>query len=417
MSKSEKKISLHALCEITSSKRVYVADYQAEGVPFYRGKEIIEKHKGNLDVSTELFISEDKFAEFKNKFGAPQPGDLLLTSVGTLGVPYVVKPGEVFYFKDGNLTWFRQFKNLDGRFLYYWLISPQGKAELKKCTIGSSQPAFTIVLLKDMEIELPALLIQRKISSLLSSYDDLIENNNKRIKILEEMAQMIYREWFVNFRFPGHKKVKMVKSKLGMIPEGWEVKSLGDICTIVMGQSPKSEFYNEDGNGLPFHQGVTDFGDRFPTARIYCTVQNRIAEDRDILFSVRAPVGRINIANKKMVIGRGLCAIRSRTGNQSFVFQQLKDKFQETDTMGGGTIFKSVTKEDVHGILMIAPSLIIVNKFEDIIKPIFQDIEILTNKNNNLRQTRDLLLPKLISGEIDVEKVDINTESVNPSLQ
>jgi len=162
------------------------------------------------------------------------------------------------------------------------------------------------------------------------------------------MAQMIYREWFVHFRFPGHEKVNMVKSKLGMIPDGWEVKTLWDICIIVMGQSPKSEFYNEDGNGLPFHQGVTDFGNRFPTDRVYCTVQNRIAEDRDILFSVRAPVGGINLANKRIVVGRGLCAIRSKTGNQAFVFQQLKEKFKEPDTMGGGTIFKSVTKEDIQ---------------------------------------------------------------------
>ena len=174
-----------------------------------------------------------------------------------------------------------------------------------------------------------------------------------------------------------------------------------------MGQSPKSEFYNENGNGLPFHQGVTDFGDRFPTVRIYCTVQNRIAEAGDILFSVRAPVGRLNLANKKMVIGRGLCAIKSRMGHQSFVFQQLKDKFQETDTMGGGTIFKSVTKEDVHGIKTIEPSGKVLTKFEEISKPVFRELAILTDKNKNLRTTRDLLLPKLISGEIDVEGMDI----------
>ena len=107
---------LQNLCEITSSKRIYAADYQSEGVPFFRGKEIIEKHNGNTGVSTELFISEEKFLEIKRKFGVPQPGDLLLTSVGTLGVPYVVKPSEEFYFKDGNLTWFKYFKNLDSRY-------------------------------------------------------------------------------------------------------------------------------------------------------------------------------------------------------------------------------------------------------------------------------------------------------------
>ena len=146
------------LCEITSSKRIFAADYVSEGVPFYRGREVTEKYKGNLDVSTELFITEEKFVEIERKFGAPKLGDLLLTSVGTLGSVYVVKPGDRFYFKDGNLTWFRNFKGLDSQFLFYWIGSPQGKAELQKCTIGSSQSAFTIVMLKGIEI---ALLGQR----------------------------------------------------------------------------------------------------------------------------------------------------------------------------------------------------------------------------------------------------------------
>ena len=237
-----RKVPMEELCDITSSKRIHVADYVSKGVPFYRGKEITEKYKGNLDVSTELFISEEQFCEIERKFGAPQHGDLLLTSVGTLGSPYVVKAGERFYFKDGNLTWFRHFKGLESQFLYYWLVPPQGKAELKKCTIGSSQSAFTIVLLKGMEIELPPLPIQRKIAAILSAYDDLIENNERRIKILEEMAQNLYREWFVKFRFPllrsdgnyagqaGHEKVEMVDSPLGKIPQGWKPIVLGDLC-------------------------------------------------------------------------------------------------------------------------------------------------------------------------------------------
>jgi len=306
-----------------------------------------------------------------------------------------------------DITVIRAKQDTDQAFLFYFIANQAFIDHASNISSGTRMPRANWKVLEKFKWLFPPFPIQRKIAFILSAYDDLIENNNRRIKILEEMAQAIYREWFVNFRFPGHEKVKMVKSNTGMIPEGWEVKMLGDICTIVMGQSPKSEFYNEDGNGLPFHQGVTGFGDRFPTDRIYCTVQNRIAEAGDILFSVRAPVGRINIANKKMVIGRGLCAIRSRRGNQSFVFQQLRDKFQETDTMGGGTIFKSVTKDDVHGIKIIEPSSEVLAKFEEISQPIFRDLEIFTDKNRILRKTRDLLLPKLINGEIDVEGLDI----------
>ncbi len=268
---------------------------------------------------------------------------------------------------------------------------------------------FQFTVFAEMEkLQLPQRVVQEKIAAILSAYDDLIENNTRRIRILEEMAQAIYREWFVHFRFPGHKKVKLVNSPLGPIPEGWEAKKLGEVCDIVMGQSPKSEFYNEQGEGLPFHQGVTDFGPHFPNDRVYCTVQNRIAEAGDILFSVRAPVGRINVTLKRIVIGRGLCAIRNRKGNQGFTLHQLKERFAEEDTMGGGTIFKAVTKEDMHGVGFLQPRGEIIQSYEDRSHPMDKLIETLNQKNVNLRATRDLLLPKLISGELDVSDLDIN---------
>jgi type I restriction enzyme, S subunit len=262
-------------------------------------------------------------------------------------------------------------------------------------------------ILEELQVPLPPIPTQRKIAAILSAYDDLIENNTRRIKILEEMAQTLYREWFVYFRFPGHEKVPMVDSPLGDIPEGWEIKTLGETCQIVMGQSPKSEFYNEVGDGLPFHQGVTDFGSRFPTDRVYCTVQNRIAGAGDILFSVRAPVGRINIADKRIVIGRGLSAIRSKNGHQIFVFQQLNEKFQEEDSMGGGTIFKSVTKDEMNNIDMIEPCGAFLKEFQNIVGPMCLQLDNLVNRNGNLRRTRDLLLPKLLSGEIDIDVLEL----------
>jgi type I restriction enzyme, S subunit len=398
---------IHEVCSITSSKRIYKADYQPEGIPFYRAKEISEKHNGK-ELSDRLFISRDKFETLKKKFGVPQDGDLLLTSIGALlGEPYVVKNDGDFYFKDGNLTWFRDFRGLKSQYLYYWLISPQGKAQLQTAVIGSAQPAFTISALKNMSITLPTVFYQSKVVAILSAYDDLIENNQRRIKILEEMAQSLYREWFVNFRFPSHEKTRMVDSTIGKIPEGWDVVELIDSCELVMGQSPKSEFYNEQGDGLPFHQGVTHFGERFPTNCIYCTDMNRLAEESDILFSVRAPVGRINIAENRLIIGRGLAAIRSRSGHRWFTLHQLKERFKEEDTMGGGTIFKAVTKQEMEHIDFLRPKTENVSNFESVCDPMEKEIHNLTQRNRILRQCRDLLLPKLISGELDVSKLDI----------
>ena len=335
-------------------------------------------------------------------------GDVCITIVGANVGEMGVVPPEL----DGaNLTENAVRITSNGKivqgFLKYTLLAQDALAQMKVLAGGAAQPKLGIYKIETIEIPLPPLPTQRKIAAILSAYDDLIENNLRRIKILEEMAQNLYREWFVKFRFPGHQHVRFTDSPLGQIPESWEVVRLNDVCHLTMGQSPKSEFYNTNGMGLPFHQGVTDFGDRFPTERLYCTIEGRIAEEGDILFSVRAPVGRINIANTRMVIGRGLSAIRHKAGCQWFAFHLLTENFKEEDTMGGGTIFKSVTKNDMENIAFIVPAEALTQRFEQLVEASERQIENLTKRNTALRRTRDLLVPKLISGEVDVSELDI----------
>ena len=259
----------------------------------------------------------------------------------------------------------------------------------------------------NLPVPVPPLPTQKRIASILSAYDDLIENNTKRIKILEEMARALYREWFVHFRFPGHESVKLVDSPMGKIPEGWEVVMLGDAALLTMGQSPKSEFYNDHGDGLPFHQGVTNFRVHFPEDRKFSTAGTRLADPGDILFSVRAPVGRINVSTSKMVLGRGLAGIRSNRMSQASLLYQLKEIFKEEDSMGGGTIFKAVTKKDVQNIRLLVPAALERDAYGKFADDTFEAIKNLTFKNRILSQTRDLLLPKLISGEIDVDTLEL----------
>ncbi len=257
-------------------------------------------------------------------------------------------------------------------------------------------------ILNALEVPFPPLPVQRRIAGILSAYDELMENNQRRIRILETMARALYREWFVHFRFPGHETHPRVASPLGHIPKGWEVKKLKDVCRLTMGQSPKSEFYNETGEGQPFHQGVTDFGDRFPTDRLFCTVEGRIAEAGDILFSVRAPVGRMNIADKKIIIGRGLSAIRHNDDHQAFLWEQLRNRFTEDDMMGNGAIFAAVTKHDMQGIEILCPPPSLVESTEKHLIPLHDEISNLTRQIQNLRRTRDLLLPRLLSGNVNL---------------
>jgi type I restriction enzyme S subunit len=286
----------------------------------------------------------------------------------------------------------------DTGFLYYYFTSREAIQRIISFTSSSGVPHINLTVLRNFEVPVPQLSVQKAIADVLSAYDDLIENNRRRIQLLEQAARLLYKEWFVHLRFPGHEHVKIIYG----VPEGWARKTLIDIADITMGQSPKSIYYNKDGNGLPFHQGVTNFGVRFPSHQTYCTVQNRMAEPGDILFSVRAPVGRINITTDKIVIGRGLAAIRSKTGHQNLLFYLLKSHFFKEDMIGGGAIFAAIKKKYLHGVeLMLAPSPI-AEMFMEHVRPIDSQIENLQQTIENLTQARDLLLPRLMNGEVAV---------------
>lgn len=263
---------------------------------------------------------------------------------------------------------------------------------------GAAQPNANAKTLSAFRLPIPNHSIQSRIGGILSAYDDLIENNRRRIALLEQAARLLYKEWFVHLRFPGHEHTKIING----VPEGWERKALSEIADITMGQSPKSIYYNQNGHGLPFHQGVTNFGVRFPSHETYCTVQRRIGEPGDILFSVRAPVGRINITPDKIIIGRGLAAIRSNCDQQNYLFYALKSHFFKEDMIGGGVIFAAITKKDLYGVELMQPIKRIVEMFMEHVVPIDLQIENLQQTIVRLAHARDLLLPKLMNGEVAV---------------
>jgi type I restriction enzyme, S subunit len=400
------------VCDITSSKRIFKDEYKSDGIPFFRAKEISEKHKGEKTVSDKIYISRDKYESIKKRHGAPVDGDLLLTSIGALlGEPYVVHNDGDFYFKDGNLTWFRDFQGLDSKYLYYWLISPDGKTQLKKAIIGSAQPAFTISALKKMDIRLPSLAYQRKVTAILSTYDNLIENNSRRIKILEEMARMTYREWFVNFRFPGHEKVKMVDSPLGTIPEGWEVKAVQDTFEILGGGTPSTKEPAYWVGGTVNWYSPTDltskgtmFMDESATKITELGLQKssaRLFPAFSVMMTSRATLGVIAINTTEASTNQGFitCIPNERFPLHALYFW-LSENIGQFISLASGATFKEITKGVFKTIELAAPPAEIVCKFEELVSTIGKQLLNLQRKNHNLRQTRDLLLPKLISGEV-----------------
>jgi type I restriction enzyme S subunit len=416
------KAKMADLCEITSSKRIFAADYVSEGVPFYRGKEITEKYKGNLDVSTELFITEEKFCEIERKFGAPREGDLLLTSVGTLGSPYVVKQGERFYFKDGNLTWFRNFSELDSKFLYHWLVSPQGKAELQKCTIGSSQSAFTIVLLKSMEIKLPPLTMQRHIASILSAYDELIENNQRRIRILEDMARSLYREWFVHFRYPGFESVPLVASPLGQIPQGWEVATFGEIYNTSSGGTPSRQrpdyFENGaidwvksqellDGFILSTDERITECALNESSAKIF-------PADTVLIALYGATIGKLAITSREAATNQACCAVLPKRApfGREFAFLMLRENRERIIGLRLGAAQQNISQVLLKNLECLKPNDQVALRFSELISPLFDGILTLQRQTANLRSTRDLLLPRLLSGTVKLAAIKYELNEV-----
>lgn len=392
------KIRLGEQCVVTSSKRFHLSERITQGVPFYCSKEIIKKFNGE-DVTECDYISEDLYKKVSNEFGVPKENDLLITTRGTIGIPYLYKRTDRFYFADGNLTWIKDFdSNLYSKFLYYWFQSYEGRKKFEALAKGTAQKAVPISGIKTLEIELPSLKSQKRIADILSAYDDLIENNRKQIKLLEEAAQRLYKEWFVDLRFPGHENTEIVDG----VPEGWNEKTLSQVANVIMGQSPKSEFYNSEKKGLPFHQGVGSYGVRFVMDDIYSTSYTRIAEPNSILFSVRAPVGRLNITKNKVVIGRGLAAINQTDGCQSYLYYLLKNKFFKDNIVGNGSIFASVSKDELLNQKFLIPERNLMMQFEKIVSQMDKQIENLDSKNKKLIEARDRLLPKLMSGEVEV---------------
>lgn len=300
-------------------------------------------------------------------------------------------------FPDSIIGFIPYDDKADVRFIKY-LFDAFLQKKYQRFTQGAAQDNLSQEKLLSLKVPVPLIQIQRKIADILSTYDELIANNRRRIQLLEESARLLYKEWFVHLRFPGHEHVKVLNG----MPKGWERRALIDVVDLVMGQSPKSEYYNEEGQGLPFHQGVTHFGERFIEHKIYCTVKNRIAEPGDILCSVRAPVGRLNITLDQIVIGRGLAAIRSKTGNQSFLYYQLKNHFFKEDMIGEGAIFAAVTKKVMGTQMLLHPPNRLIQNYEEISNPIDDQIKNLHIQNDRLKKARDLLLPRLMNGEIAV---------------
>ena len=320
--------------------------------------------------------------EYKN-------GDVLVSNIR----PYFKKIWQAQY--DGgcsnDVLVFVPKPNTDKDFLYYVLADDDFFTYSMATSKGTKMPRGDKTSIMQYEVPLIDLQVQEKIASVLKALDKKIELNNEINNNLEQQAQAIYQQMFID-----------------NASSDWTEGTLNDIADITMGQSPSGSSYNEDGNGIIFFQGRAEFGFRFPAVRLYTTEPKRKACANDTLMSVRAPVGDLNVAHTDCCIGRGLAAIHSKNNHQSFVLYTMFSLKKQLDVFNGeGTVFGSINRNSLNEMPILIPSNEKLDEFETLVAPMDAAIRNNYDEICRLRQLRDSLLPKLMSGELDVSDIDI----------
>ena len=418
--------------EITSSKRIKRADYVSDGVPFYRSKEVIERAKGNK-ISTELFISEEQFAGIEKKFGAPQRGDILLTSVGTLGVSWQVEEDSTFYFKDGNLTWFRNFDSkLNSTYLLYWLRSRAGQQELDRVSIGSTQRALTIVALKSLPFSPPSISDQKAIAHILGTLDDKIELNQKMNQTLEEITKAIFKSWFVDFD-PVRAKAdgrptglppeindlfpdELVASEIGEIPKGWDYASLDQIGNFRNGLALQKYPAVEGEEQLPvvkiaqLRKGSTDGDELFASG----VPQDFMIDDGDYIFSWSGSLMAKYWVGGKGALNQHLFKVEEKIHPMWFIagwVDQYMSEFQSI-AESKATTMGHIKREHLKQAICALPTANVLEKCTPQITPLIDRSIVSQQESKVLAELRDTLLAELISGELRISDAENFLEEV-----
>ncbi len=379
------KAKMETICSVVTDGTHDSPKLQSSGVPFIKGKHI---SKGFVDFDSCDFITEADHAEACRRV-RPQSGDVLFSNIGSVGDTARVPPGREFSIK--NVALFRPDPGkIDPRYFYYLVVNPTFKESILSLKSGSAQPFLTLGSLRGFEAtyhtDRPQ---QRRIASILSAYDDLIENNYRRIAILEEMARRIYEEWFVRFRFPGHETERMVESELGPVPNGWKVQRLDELAEIRGGKQLEKESISLDGT-YPVYggNGIQGFSE-ISTHRGFVIAFGRVG----------AYCGSIHWS---------LCGAWLNNNSSSVVPHDYPELILQHllnfdfGPLRGGAAQPFISNGALAGAKFAMPSDEIARRFVQILNPMRCSQHRLIRSISNLRITRDLLLPKLISGELDL---------------
>ena len=408
-----KETTIGKHCTVTSSKRFHLSERSSEGIPFYCSKEIIQKVSGQ-EITECDFIRKELYEDIKKQFGVPQTGDLLITTRGTYGVPYIYRDTDSFYFADGNLTWLKDFdEELSPQYLYYWVKSYIGQKCFDAIAKGTAQKAVPISAIKQLEIMLPPISIQHKIADILSAYDDLLENNQKQIKLLEEAAQRLFKEWFVDLRFPGHEKTPIMDG----VPEGWKNKTLPEVFSFVRGKSYTSKELSDTHGSIMINlKNIRPFGgyNRNAEKRFVGKYKKEQAlKAGDVIMGVtdmtkeRRLVGHVALVpdlQDEMTFSMDLIKLIPKCISRYFLYSTMffGGFSSKISPLANGVNVLHLKPETMNHLKMLVPSGPVIKMYDDWFDPMYKKIEVLENQIANLQEARDRLLSKLMGGEMEV---------------
>jgi type I restriction enzyme S subunit len=343
-------------------------------------------------------ISSSGVTSFHSEARATGPG-IVIGRKGTLGS---VHYSEGDYWPHDTTLWSKDLRGNNPRFVYFYLHT----INFKRFDVGNSNPTLNRNHIHDLPALIPPLDTQQRIADILSAYDDLLENNRRRIKLLEESTRLLYQEWFVRLRYPGHEHVKSAKG----LPEKWLKTKVFDAMQVMSGGTPKTttpEFWDGD---VPFYtpkDSVSDFyvldTEKHITDVGLTKCNSKLYPKDTIFITARGTVGNLNLAQRSMAMNQSCYALKGREGlSQKFLFCALREAIQHFQQHAGGAVFDAIIVDTFKLIPFVIPDPKLIKLFEGDIEPKFHQVENLLLQNQKLRAARDLLLPRLMSGEIAV---------------
>lgn len=375
---------------------------------FLNNKNIINDY---LDVTTGEFITENKSNELRK--GKLIRDDIVMStrgSVGNIGHYSENIALNNIRINSGMVILRNKNTQINTNYLYILLKSSYMKNQYLELISGSVQNQLPIRDLQHIKLRIPELIYQKKIVQVINNLEQKIFLNKKIISNFEQLSQTLFKQWFIDFEFPNEEGKpykssggEMVESELGEIPKGWKVDNLSNIAEIVMGQSPKSETYNNENIGLPLLNGAADFKNCNISPNKYTSDAKKIGKKGDFVFGVRATIGLVTELDNTYAIGRGAgIATSLMKEGKEYLYEVLKKAFNEFQYTASGSVYLNISKNDLKDYKIVNPTNNTIKKYHSIVSVNTIQKENLIQENKNLTQLRDTLLPKLLSGEIEI---------------